>query len=509
MNDDEFDRIKYSAQQHALQRDYSRAFAQYNQALKCIEVMMLNASTERQRASLRTEREQLKAEMRVAEEISSELRAMADPAEAVRRNRESPSRYTEMSRVSRPPPQSLAAENQILYGDPDRFGPPLTPNYTPVIPRIAEGFHRLPPSGPPKRNRSTRRVGRGGPEKDMNANNDQAQPAKGRRAKKSEDAQGGERVNGHPVYVPRSGEEVLAEMINGDMLVGESFVSWGDIGGLDEAKQLLVEAVIYPDIMPNFFRGVRRPSRGVMLYGPPGTGKTLLAKAVASECKATFFNISPATLTSKWRGESEKLIRVLFEMANHYSPSIIFIDEIDALCRRQDGHEASVRAKSTLLAEMDGLGTDSNKRVMVLGATNHPWHIDDAMKRRLEKHIYIPLPTRDDRVKIFKVQTRNLRLAEEVDFDALSDLLENRFYSCADITSVVREASMMPLRSYIAAARTDDVKAHAASIEQKAMEQPITMRNFRDAIKLVPSNVNRESIHEFETWKKKFEGPSS
>ncbi|EPY27703.1 microtubule-severing ATPase [Strigomonas culicis] len=292
------------------------------------------------------------------------------------------------------------------------------------------------------------------------------------------------------------------------MHVGKLPISWNDIAGLEEAKRLLEEAVVYPVLMPDYYQGIRRPWKGVLMYGPPGTGKTMLAKAVASECNTTFFNISPATLTSKWRGDSEKLIRILFEMARHYAPSTIFIDEIDSLCGERGGggeHEASRRAKGTLLAQMDGVGVDSNKIVMVLGATNHPWDIDEAMRRRLEKRIYIPLPNLEDRVGLFQINTQSLRLSPDVDFRRLSKMLEGHFYSCADITSVARDAAMMTMRRYMQEVDKTMLKENAAEIGRLVAEQPTTMEDFLLALKKVPSSINVENIKRFETWKKEFE----
>ncbi|KAF2358310.1 ATPase AAA-type core [Trinorchestia longiramus] len=195
----------------------------------------------------------------------------------------------------------------------------------------------------------------------------------------------------------------LASAILREVVVHNPAVSWSDVLGVEDAKKLLKEAVVYPLKYPQLFVGRFKPWRGVLLYGPPGTGKTLLAKAVATECKTTFFNISATTLVSKWRGDSEKLVRVLFEMARHHAPSTIFVDELDALMGSRAGdqeHEASRRMKTQLLVELDGL-TAANEHVFLLAASNIPWELDPAMLRRLEKRILVPLPCGDARSAMF------------------------------------------------------------------------------------------------------------
>ncbi|KAG2371505.1 Protein SUPPRESSOR OF K(+) TRANSPORT GROWTH DEFECT 1 [Vigna angularis] len=221
-------------------------------------------------------------------------------------------------------------------------------------------------------------------------------------------------------------------------------VKWNDVAGLESAKQALQEAVILPVKFPQFFTGKRRPWRAFLLYGPPGTGKSYLAKAVATEAESTFFSVSSSDLVSKWMGESEKLVSNLFEMARESAPSIIFIDEIDSLCgQRGEGNEseASRRIKTELLVQMQGVGHNDQK-VLVLAATNTPYALDQAIRRRFDKRIYIPLPDLKARQHMFKANTPN-NLTES-DFEYLASRTEG--FSGSDISVCVKDVLFEPVR---------------------------------------------------------------
>lgn len=238
----------------------------------------------------------------------------------------------------------------------------------------------------------------------------------------------------------------LRNALAGAILQDRPNIKWDDVAGLDGAKEALKEAVLLPIKFPHLFVGKRKPWKGILLYGPPGTGKSYLAKAVATEAKSTFFSVSSSDLVSKWMGESERLVKQLFAMARENKPSIIFIDEVDALCgpRGEGESEASRRIKTEMLVQMDGVGKDSTG-VLVLGATNIPWQLDAAIRRRFQRRVHISLPDIAARTTMFKLAVGETPTTlKNEDYRELAKLAEG--YSGSDITIAVQDALMQPIR---------------------------------------------------------------
>eukprot|EP00956_Cyclotella_meneghiniana_P012781 scaffold18176_cov54-Cyclotella_meneghiniana.AAC.3 len=241
---------------------------------------------------------------------------------------------------------------------------------------------------------------------------------------------------------------ILRESLADSVVTENPNVRWDDVAGLEKAKESLKESVITPLQHPQLFTGKRKPFSGVLFYGPPGTGKTYLAKAVATEADTTFFCVSASDLVSKWQGESARLVRNLFEMARE-SPSraIIFIDEVESLCRSRNESESNDERQTMteLLSQMDGVKKNKDK-VFVLGATNLPWEIDPAMRRRFEKRIYIPLPGQEERSAMFKIHLagvpNNLNPNDYIELGKSTEGL-----SGADIEVFVKDALYEPVRN--------------------------------------------------------------
>eukprot|EP00658_Telonema_sp_P-2_P015055 TRINITY_DN15768_c0_g1_i2.p1 TRINITY_DN15768_c0_g1~~TRINITY_DN15768_c0_g1_i2.p1 ORF type:complete len:419 (+),score=111.14 TRINITY_DN15768_c0_g1_i2:220-1476(+) len=230
-------------------------------------------------------------------------------------------------------------------------------------------------------------------------------------------------------------------------------VRFSDVAGLAQVKQRLMEAVILPFTREDLFplNSLSGPPKGVLLYGPPGTGKTMLAKAVACETRATFFNVEISELQSQWFGESQHLVKALFTLARKVEPSIIFIDEIDSLgrTRRDDDHQVVSDMRAELMSCWDGFSSDST-RVMVLGTTNRLWAIDPAIQRRLPRQFEIPIPDLEHRRQIAQKVLANESLDPGFDFDAVA--AGTAGYSGSDLKELGCAAVNGPIRDYLAAA---------------------------------------------------------
>ena len=288
--------------------------------------------------------------------------------------------------------------------------------------------------------------------------------------------------------------------IKNEMYVDSSLLSttWKDIAGLVEAKQALQEAAILPLLRPYLFTGLRSAPKGILLYGPPGTGKTMLVKAVAHESNCILFACSASALTSKWVGESEKLIRTLFKLAADVAPSIVFLDEMDALLsrRKSDGNneaESSRRFKTEFMVQMDGISAGSDNEILLIGATNCPWDIDDAILRRLQRRVYVPLPDQNTRLALWKklaTKSKESIKISEREFTELAKMTNG--LSCSDIASTANEASFGPLRDLGGIEKIKDVKSSDV--------RPIILKDFKNAIKKTKKSVSLELLQRYDRW---------
>ncbi|KAK1441618.1 hypothetical protein QVD17_07657 [Tagetes erecta] len=327
----------------------------------------------------------------------------------------------------------------------------------------------------------------GGGDKPSSNGGDTGVATRPKSSKKNGDGDGGEDAE----------QSKLRSGLNSAIIREKPNVNWNDVAGLQSAKQALQEAVILPVKFPQFFVGKRRPWRAFLLYGPPGTGKSYLAKAVATEADSTFFSISSSDLVSKWMGESEKLVSNLFQMARESAPSIIFIDEIDSLVgQRGEGNEseASRRIKTELLVQMQGVGND-DKKVLVLAATNTPYSLDQAIRRRFDKRIYIPLPDVKARQHMFKVHLGDTpHSLTDRDFEQLAYKTEG--FSGSDIAVCVNEVLFEPVRKTQDAMffikKSDDTWVPCGPRHPGAIE--ITMQDLAtrgEASKIIPPPISR------------------
>lgn len=291
---------------------------------------------------------------------------------------------------------------------------------------------------------------------------------------------------------PKHANIILDEIIN----VSCKEITFDDISGQETAKQALKEMVIMPTLRPDIFNGLRAPPKGLLLFGPPGNGKTLLAKAAAAETKSTFFNISASSLTSKWVGEGEKLVKTLFAVARQLQPAVIFVDEIDSILRErtESENEASRRLKTEFFLQMDGLKSSAEDRISVMGATNRPQELDDAILRRFPKRIYVSLPDQNARISLLKhlLSSQNNPLSAK-ELASLSVLTDG--YSASDLTNLTKDAALGPVREY----DIDQLK----NLDQRKLRK-INFQDFINSIEKVRKSVSPASLQAFEKWNAEF-----
>ncbi|MHA2352493.1 MAG: AAA family ATPase [Candidatus Thorarchaeota archaeon] len=289
-------------------------------------------------------------------------------------------------------------------------------------------------------------------------------------------------------------EKRLREMISDTIITERPNMKMSEVAGLADAKQAIDDAIVVPMKHPELFKGkARQPWRGILFYGPAGCGKTLVAKAVASEVNATFFNVSAANIVSKWLGESERLVMNLFGLARKNQPAIIFIDELDSIGVSRSGDDVGGerRLKTQLLTELQGLASNEEDRITLIGATNLPWELDFALRSRFEKKIHVPLPGKEARAKIFEIHMEDVEISPTIEYEELADLTEG--YSGRDISVVCREAAMEPIRDLQRTGRMDD--------EQEILDiRPVSRDDFLHAIENIRPATPPEDVKRYIDW---------
>ena len=290
-----------------------------------------------------------------------------------------------------------------------------------------------------------------------------------------------------------------------ESLISKSKVQWNDIGGLKKVKRLMMETIVIASL--NKPKAIK-PWKGILLYGPPGTGKTLLAAASAGSLDATFFNVKADKIISKYFGESSKLVSKLYEVAKEKAPSIVFIDEFDALSlsRSMDTSEAARRMLSTLLSELDGFqDKDNDEFVLTLAATNTPWDLDTAILSRFPRRIYVPLPDEEASKEIIKIHTSGLDISN-LNLTKIAKKCVERFYSGRDIANLCQQAIWNMIREENKNLAELSKFSYNELRSKELKIRPLRMEDFYKAFEKVKSPLTEEDIKKYEKWDEEYGG---
>eukprot|EP01083_Nonionella_stella_P015257 42691_1 len=287
--------------------------------------------------------------------------------------------------------------------------------------------------------------------------------------------------------------------LEADIISEAPDVCFKDVQGLANVKLALYETIILPALRPELFTGLREPTAGLLLFGPPGNGKTMIAKCVAAGCQSTFFSISASSITSKFVGDAERIMRTLFALAREKAPSIIFIDEIDSMLTARGGNneaESSRRVKTEFLIQFDGVKkkSDQKKRILVIGATNLPDQLDEAVLRRFGKRIMVPLPDSETRQGVLRLlMSKQKTDLSATDYEQIVAKCDG--YSCSDLSTLCKDAAMGPIRS---------LGVRILELKNQADMPAIERKHFEGSLNNVRPSLTDQSLKYFEDWNDKF-----
>lgn len=472
----------FNARQCAINENYKEALSSYQNAFNEIENEIANCHDPTQDKNWKNMLLEIKEEMKTIQQIIDASKTFYSN---INSEHQKASDFNCNEVILEPPVQVVKpAQRPVVNAGPGRGGANRAPN------RQFQNRQQPAPSRQPANNNiNNRNAG-------LRGNKPAQSPMNDKKGISGKDAN--KNKNKSPSELDPSTNPLVQQIVDMGILIREPNVSWDSIAGLSDVKKLLRKQLVLLPLRPDLCKGLLAPWKSVLLYGPPGTGKTFLAKAVATECKRTFFNITSATITSRFLGESEKLISFLFQYAEQMAPSTIFFDEIDSIASQRgtsNEGESSRRMKAQLLTNIEGIGSSESNSVFVLAATNFPWDIDEALLRRFQKRIYIPLPDQVGRKAILEMRIREFT-DDSFDFDGWAKKLEG--YSCADITNLCRDAAQMVFD------RQTDLLNTQQFMDIPTIEAKVIIKNedFGLAMAKRKSSVDPSTLAKYEEWRK-------